>query len=367
MLTPYARAPLAAVAPAFVLAGCLAGSPPSATPMLSLGAGSVPASASAAPETGSPTPGPTPVDASVAAGLALVRPVDGVSQVFVIDPDGSARQVSGLGEHASVAVVLPFWSPDRARIALRPRLVGSGNYPPLWVANADGTGQRSLETVGESISWSPESTTLLYEDSVLTTDTTGEPARLWLLEVESGKARVIGRGNGPAWLADGERISYAPIRVGPSEFGDTQYVVQRLPGGEPRPLVRAAQLWWSPDGSAMLLEEADGLYLADADGANQRRLLDIGGAAVWSPDGSRFAFSDVTDDGTFVVGVADRQGTVLWSGVPGVEATWSPDGTKLAIEVGTGELFLQILDAGTGEVIWELEGNDPAWASEPTH
>lgn len=347
------------------IAGCLAARAPSAEPSVTQDAPSA-SPGSSVTETGSPTAAPTAVDATVAAGLALVRPVDGVSQVFVIGSDGSARQVSGLGDHASVAVVLPIWSPDRTRMALRPQFLGSGPSPALWMVNADGSEQRRLEAVGESISWSPDSTRLLYEDSGLVTDTTGEPARLWILDAATGRARAIGRGNVPAWLPDGRRISYYPVVSGPIELADRLFVVERPPlGDDPRPVTRSAAYWWSPDGTALLLLEADGLYLADTDGSNPRRLLDSGDAAVWSPDSSRIAFADVTDDGTFTIGVVDRDGKVLWSGVPGVEATWSPDGSKLAIEVGVEELSIQILDAATGELLWEMEGQDPAWAAEP--
>jgi hypothetical protein len=33
----------------------------------------------------------------------------------------------------------------------------------------------------------------------------------------------------------------------------------------------------------------------------------------------------------------------------------------LAVEVGIEAISTQILDAATGEVIWELEGRHPAW------
>lgn len=337
----------------------------SASPLPSSSAGVASAQPSGESTT-SPSPDPTPVDGSVAAGLALIRPVDGMGQVFVIEEDGSARQVSGLGEHASVAVVLPIWSPDRTRIAIRPQWVGSGPHPRLWVVNADGTEQRQLEAVGENISWSPDSSRLLYEDSGLTVDTTGEPQRMWLLDVATGEATVIGRGTSPQWMADGRRISYRPIPDGPVQ-DVLPFAIMRLPRGEPRKVASAMGAWWSPDGGSLLLQQPDGLHLAAADGTNAHFLVD-GHAPVWSPDGTRIVFEyDVTPEEALpIIGVVDLDGNILWSDVVASEPAWSPDGTKLAVEVGFPDASIAILDAATGEVIWELEGSDPAWALETT-
>ncbi|HET6380776.1 MAG TPA: hypothetical protein VFH63_07035 [candidate division Zixibacteria bacterium] len=308
----------------------------------------------------SPSPEPTPVDASVAAGLAFVRPVDGVEQVFVVEPDGFPRQVSGLGEWAAVPAVLPFWSRDRSMLALRPRSFGAGNQPQLMVVNADGSGQRALDQVGENGGWSPDSRYLLFEDSVLTTDTTGQPARIWLLEVATGEARVIGRGNVTQWLPDGEHISYVPVLSGP--VGDTVPVmVLPLAGGAPFQVAEAMAWWWSPDGEWLLLRQPDGLYLAEPDGSNARFLVE-GGNAAWSPDGTRIAFQHgITAEAEPLIGVVDLEGNVPWSGQVATRPAWSPDGTRIAGEVGLTDSVVTILDAANGEVLWELEGMDPAW------
>jgi Tol biopolymer transport system component len=111
----------------------------------------------------------------------------------------------------------------------------------------------------------------------------------------------------------------------------------------------------------MLVERPD-LHILDADGSNDRLFLEDAGSPAWSPDGTRVAFVTVNEVGVFQVGVADLDGEVLWSEVPGTDPAWSPDGTKLAAEVYDGaQTWVHILDAASGDVLWELEGRFPDW------
>jgi Tol biopolymer transport system component len=361
MLRNARRQASAAIILLAILAACTGAPSPSVSTPGPSDSASQGAKASPGAATASPTAEPTPADATAAAGLALIRPVDGVGQVFVIDPDGTARQVTGFGENASFHAVRPFWSPDRSQIAFRPRGIGAGVDPQLWLVNADGSDQRPIADVGESIGWSPDSSKLLFQDSVYTTDTTGEAARIWLVEVATAELTMLGSGDLPQWLPDGEHFSYVPVRTGPQGGSTFPIVVVPLSGGEPTEVAEAQGAWWSPDGTALLLQQEDGLYLADPDGSNARHLVD-GGTPVWSPDGSHLVYAyDHTADALPIIGVVDRDGQVIWSGAVGGDPSWSPDGTKLAVEVGYPETSIQILDAGNGRVIWELGGEDPAW------
>jgi len=298
------------------------------------------------------------VDASVAAGVAFVRNVDGLDQLFVIDPDGSARQVGGRGRHSTIGAAQPLWSPDGTMIAFGPPTVGSGLAAELWIVNADGTRQRALATLGEFTDWSPDSRRLVWTDSVLTTDTTGQPPRIWVGEAASREVTQLGEiGNSTRWLADGEQISYVPYE--PQQ--DPRIMVVAVNGGEPRHLIEGGVAHWAPDGSALLVERDDGIHIADADGQNARLLVEGGALPAWSPDGSRVAFVAIDGSGNFAVGVATLDGEIVWEGVPGTDPAWSPDGDHLAVDLTISEPLVGILDAATGDLVWEFEGRYPDW------
>ena len=343
-----------------ILTGCARFSAP--------GGGTPGPSASATPTVSAvgPTPShapsaePTP-SLGVAAGLALVREVDGVGHLFVVDEDGSVRQVSGLDPDNQVNAVRPQWSPNKSKIAFLPRSIGSGERPQLWLVEADGSRERALFDAGESISWSPDSGAILFQDSVLTTDTRGEPARIWVLNVKSGLATQVATGDVPAWLPAGDEISFVPLVDGPRDT-TVPFVVAPAVGGQPRPLTEADGLRWSPDGTALAIERDGALYLADVDASNPRHLVD-GSSPVWSPDGTRLAYvHGVTQEEALpIIGLVNRNGQVLWSDVVASDPVWSPDGSKLAVEVGYPDVSVQVLDAVTGETLLELEGHDPSW------
>jgi hypothetical protein len=117
--------------------------------------------------------------------------------------------------------------------------------------------------------------------------------------------------------------------------------------------VDAAGFTWSPDGSTLAYEGGeDGpseIRLVDADGANDRLLVDRGAAIhgigpVWSPSGDRIAYQRICCSGretheVVLVSVADGNETVIeppqTDGPNGPAkwypygVTWSPDGTTL--------------------------------------
>ena len=91
---------------------------------------------------------------------------------------------------------------------------------------------------------------------------------------------------------------------------------------------------WSPDGRqiAYFREDEQAIYIADIDGANEKRLVN-GWHPTWSPDGTEIAFVSLADGLDIrVIKLKNRSERVLvpMEGAILHEPVWSPDGTKIA-------------------------------------
>ena len=343
---------------ALVAAACSAGvTPPASAP----GGTSEPgATASARPSDDEPSatasasvpdlPEPPP------AGLALVREVAAgspVTQVFVVEADGSLRQVTGLTGD-SVGATGPMWSPDGTMLAFDPPKVGAGLDYPVGVVNADGSGERVIGS-GANPRWSPDGSRILF---VEVDDVTSEPRSIYIVDASGGEVREVTTGANPRWLPDGERISFEQL------FEGAPRVLYVMPadGGAVTQLATESSAAWSPDGTALLLTQESGVWLAELDGSGARRLA-AGYDPVWSPDATRIVLADGYDaNGQPLQTLIDRDGRIIWSGVSGASPTWSPDGTRIAVESGTPTSVIKVVDASSGDVVWEIEGADPAWS-----
>ncbi|MFN2419626.1 MAG: hypothetical protein ABR593_12035 [Candidatus Limnocylindria bacterium] len=331
----------------------------------------VPALPSAAPSTepsdaAEPSPtasAPTESGEHAATGLALVQFPGGnddpASQVFVAAPDGNLRQVTGMSGTLPGAA-WPVWSPDRSQITFQGPKVGSPGVKGLiGVVNADGTGERYLSE-GTNPRWSPDGTRLLVEE---VDDVTSEPPSMFIVDVASDEVTDIGQGFNPQWLGDGEVVSFnRVVEQSGGAFASVLFTMS-LDGGEPVEMAPETDAFWSPDGSSVLFVREGNITLAAADGSNPMDLA-TGFAPVWSPDGTRVVFAyDHDQDGTPILAVVDLEGSEIWSGVSGTTPTWSPDGSRIAIEVPYPEASVQVLDAATGELLWETVGMHPAWSN----
>lgn len=303
----------------------------------------------------------------VAAGLAIVSQVSldsPLTEIFLVQDNGELRLITGLGEGASVGGAGPVWSPDGRQIAFGPSVLGSGVFPQVWVVRADGTGQRMIAQLDAEEfslpSWSPDGRRLVYADATPPGD-----RRIWLANLRTEDVERIGTGALPRFLPGGDRIGFV-LGVEGLVPGDpaalTQVVhVMDVDTLEPEIFARAENAVWSPDGTAVLIQQDGILSLAHADGTGAQLVAD-GEQPAWSPDGSRFAYLSGTDsDGRSLISLMDRNGTQLWSDVVGSWVSWSPDGTRLAVQVDFPERVVHVLDAATGEQLWEAPGSQPAW------
>lgn len=356
------RAPSATLL-ALLLAGCAA--PPVGSPSASAPS-PVPSGADAPEATPEPSANPSAVpsfEGHPATGLALVQFIDPdnpASQVFVVEEDGSLRQVTGLD--GGIGATFPVWSPDRSQIAFGPPKVGfSGINGQVSVINPDGSDERVLG-VGELQRWSPDGTRLLIHEK---DDVTADPWEIWIQDVASGEITVeVGPGFRGQWIDD-DTIGFQRGGLTPGGAYTDQLYIQDLDGSESvaMPTEPETQAVWSPDGSRVLLARDGSISVADADGSNPRDLAG-GFDPAWSPDGTLVLLAyDHNQDALPVLAVVDLDGREIWSGAIGSTPTWSPDGTRIAVELVHPEPMVQVLDAKTGEVLWEVEGSQPNWGS----
>lgn len=113
------------------------------------------------------------------------------------------------------------------------------------------------------------------------------------------------------------------------------------------------------------------IYVIDADGANVRPLLSLGGqmdSPAWSPDGRFIAFTWDGGGGTFNIYLADiASGQVLKLTREGrnENPTWSPDSRHLAFQsnrAGRWEIWAMHIDGSEPRQLTRGGGRAPTWA-----
>ena len=242
------------------------------------------------------------------------------------------------------------WSPDSRSIAFAGPAdpPGQDHGVDLFVTDAQGQHARNLTRNGGRGSplgvfgWSPDSSELGGNwsglgDSVFIAKAGGAGTRLLASTTYGGSVF------GESWSPDGRQILLSR-----SSFGSNQVPaisVIEADGTDERKLVDAADsAAWSPDGQRFAYVSytgvrASGLGVAQADGGNAHLLLhdvNIIGRPTWSPNGGLLAYIESSNgiDGSLGVVRADgSDARLLTDGVIGTPQ-WSPDGSLIAFTQG---------------------------------
>jgi Tol biopolymer transport system component len=203
----------------------------------------------------------------------------------------------------------------------------------------------------------------------------------------------------PSWSPDGKRIVYECYIDGPTaeiaEDNGVHYTEEaadiciiEVNGNNP---VRLTQNTggdhypvWSPNGLQIVYTRRDGIYVIDANGSNQRQLVQIMhgqsaeeiGKVIWSPDGNLLLFSaclESSERDVYLVNVdtGDLTNLTLNNGLQDVNPMWTLNGTKIVFwsttaslipgtcfpPIGDAPALLKVINAdGTGEeVIYDKE------------
>ena len=288
--------------------------------------------------------------AAVESRLAFVGPYASGYPIYLINPDGSGLQPTGLAGYSvdlrpdllKLALggvdgalytanvdgtgILPVgalgscpkWSPDGSRLLfiaagsseMRDRSSGGGGL--LSVVNADGTNPRSLGVVASDADWSPAGDRAVFAPFSYWL---GSPSELSLIGADGSSLEPLGlQGHYPRWSPEGTRIAFLSSRAtGPTvsvaQLGKARSVtsVVDLP-------VHAYGLAWSPDGTKLVFVssgDSPGLFTINADGTGTPQPLGVAGEWVaWrGASGPSFSASQLTVEPTGAT-VAEPAGTL---------------------------------------------------------
>ena len=236
------------------------------------------------------------------------------------------------------------WSPDGSEVAYV-RSTADVRLNDIYVANADGSNARPLVQAvpfGSSPTWSPDGRKIAYTENlgtIKTVDTDG-----------GNKTTLVGAdpngndfGANPQWSPNGNKIVYSKIIaedlncpgkitahiavMNTDGSGQQQLTSDRCGSYEPV---------WSPDGTRIAFTSDrtnnEEVWAMAADGSNQTRLtddLELDSSPSWSPDGSRIAF-DSSRTGAFQIWTMNADGTNQQS--TGFEGTFPNWGVEQASE-----------------------------------
>jgi Tol biopolymer transport system component len=242
----------------------------------------------------------------------------------------------------------PRWSPDGSKVAfVRLRNVQTKKLTSeIYVVRRDGTGLRRITHGARDFfpSWSPDGSRLAFARSPRRGQV---PPQVYTVGAGGrGLHRLVAAASWssiPAWSPDGRELAFAgKIRA----LGEGVFVSDRVTGEVrlafqvPASITTATvvalhdltDLSWSPDGTRLLFELQDWLYVLPLNG-DATRLSARGYTPKWSPDSRNIAFVQlcrlavIGDDGTDVPG--DR----IQCAQPAAQMSapsWSPDGARIA-------------------------------------
>ena len=195
-----------------------------------------------------------------------------------------------------------------------------------------------------------EITPALSADGKMLAYAGGEPAHtsVYVRQVSGGEAIRLASGRAPQWSPDGSKLVYvdsAGIASVPAFGGTPQRLIDRAATTQKEAGVTTVAMSpaWSHDGKFLAYAALDTIWIANADGSNQRILLSARAphSISWSPDDSRLAFvegnpafvyaadqfGNIAPSSVWIVGSDGRAATAITDSIHhSVSPVWTSDG-----------------------------------------
>ena len=314
--------------------------------------------------------------------IAYARP----GSIHIIDSDGT----DGF-KLANGSPYEPSWSPDGAKLAFTRSVNGDHHF---FVIGADGSNEQQLTSTGvtsrDRPTWSPDGSRIAYAAEPEVTSEYGYQSSIFVMDLETSAHTEVVSGAAdyyPAWSPDGSAIAFLRFdedryfqvfAVDPDGTNRRQLTNERNVPDERQRSVR--EMVWSPDSSKIgYIAQADRgtsshVFVIDADGTDRTKFTDDGfdSGLDWSP-GSRLVYVSDPDVEIFV---ADPDGTsvkqLTHNDHDDVDPVWSPDGSRLAYTATLGEdrtvLFAIKADGTNDRKLTNNQANStqPAWSPDGT-
>ncbi|MFN8591576.1 MAG: hypothetical protein U0031_08965 [Thermomicrobiales bacterium] len=296
--------------------------------------------------------------------------------LWLVAPDASeARQLTD-----SVDVLWPVWSPDRSKIAF---LASDPDDPmgnvALYTVDLSGSEPRRLvDGISQHAPpvWSPDGTKIAYT-SFAGYDPVYESGSIGVryFDLSTGKETDLTGDEfplafNPTWSPDGAELAFIVKHQGlgerPQHSPGDVYIARlgaegftNLTDGSVHDVWSAS---WSPRGDSLLLFSLFGQTWYEPPSTSIRVIDRLSGdvhqiagieelptSPVWSPDGTRFAFT--INEKTLVIADTENNRTSVESAEAlSGELTWSPDGKAL---------IMAPWDAGNSSTLVNLDGTAP--------
>ena len=258
------------------------------------------------------------------ASVAAIRPEARAARLLVgtagaavvaVEPDGTRRKVLSDAKDAA-------YSPDGTLIAF-------ARDGDLWVANADGSGQRRLAGTRDVDEWGP--TWLPDGSAIVYTARVNGTRQIRLFSLPTGPSRRIAASNTSEYaptVSRNGRLAFVSTRSGvPAIYvarsdGVGAVAFDTPPPVTPPPPTTTPATTTPTTTPTPLPPPTDMRDLA------------------WSPDGTRLAYTVEAVDGSTEVVVDDGTTRTPLSAAPGQDEhpVWSPDGSRIAFDDGSGNL-----------------------------